>query len=51
MIADLLWEWRAGWRENPFRTRCGGCGWPISWAWHVTVSGQQCRNCQLKLTA
>lgn len=30
-------------------TTCSGCGWPISWAWHKTVSGQQCRNCQPKL--
>lgn len=37
-IAD---EWRA---------TCGGCGWPIAWAWHKTVSGQQCRNCQPQLT-
>lgn len=50
VITELIWRWLPGWRNNPWRARCCGCGWPIMWAWHQTVSGQRCRNCQPKLS-
>lgn len=34
-----------------WRVRCGGCGWPLTWAWHSTEVTQHCRNCVPMLTA
>lgn len=34
-----------------WRVRCGGCGWPLLWAWWATDKTQHCRNCVPKLGA